>query len=153
MATQTPLRPPELPLPRAPQSERASTSPLEIAGQPTLESLELLDHRSRSRALIPRLAAPGHYLVMRDGEEERLIPLGDHITHIGRGTAADLRFEEARVSRSHAIIVRYGNHVRVLDDRSANGTFVNDRRIVATEVADGDVIRLGRVAVRYLRLR
>jgi pSer/pThr/pTyr-binding forkhead associated (FHA) protein len=153
MATQTSLRPPEQPLPPASQAERASTSPLEIASEPTLESLKLLDHRARSRALSPRLAPPGHYLVMRDGEEEQLIPLGDHITHVGRGTGADLRLEEARVSRSHAIIVRYGNHVRVLDDRSSNGTFVNGCRIVAIDVADGDVIRLGRVAFGYRRLR
>jgi pSer/pThr/pTyr-binding forkhead associated (FHA) protein len=153
MATQTPLRTPDQPLDRAPRPEPASTEPLEIAGEPTLDSLRLLDHRARSRALVPRLAPPGHYLSMQDGEEERLIPINDHIIHVGRGAAADLRFEEARVSRSHAIIVRYGHHVRVLDDRSANGTFVNDCRIVATDVADGDVIRLGRVAFRYRRLR
>jgi pSer/pThr/pTyr-binding forkhead associated (FHA) protein len=127
--------------------------PLEIASQPALEALTLLDHRARSRALVPRLAPPGHYLAMRDGEEEWLIPITDHITHIGRGAAADLRFEESRVSRRHAIIVRYGNHVRVLDDRSSNGTFVNDCRIVAIDVVDGDVIRLGQVAFTYRRLR
>jgi hypothetical protein len=152
MATQTPLRPPDQPLGPAPQSEPACTEPLELALEPVLDSLRLLDHRTRSRALVPRLAPPGHYLAMQDGEEERLIPINDHIIHVGRGAAADLRLEEARVSRSHAIIVRYGHHVRVLDDRSANGTFVNDCRIVATDVADGDVIRLGRVAFQYRRL-
>ena len=81
------------------------------------------------------------------------MPLGDRIIHVGRGLGADLRFDEVRVSRRHAIIVRYGNHVRVLDDRSANGTFVNGCRVVAIDVADGDVIRLGRVAFRYVRLR
>jgi pSer/pThr/pTyr-binding forkhead associated (FHA) protein len=54
------------------------------------------------------------------------------------------------VSRSHAIVVRYGRHARVLDDRSANGTWVNGRRIVATTLAEGDVIRLGPVAFRYV---
>ncbi len=153
MATQTPLRPPDQPLDPVPPSAPACTEPLEIADQPVLDSLALLDHRARSRALIPRLAPPGHYLAVRNGEEERLIPINDHIIHVGRGTAADLRLEEPRVSRSHAIIVRYGHHVRVLDDRSANGTFVNDCRIVATDVADGDVIRVGRVAFQYRRLR
>ena len=64
--------------------------------------------------------------------------------------SSDLRIEDPRVSRSHAIIVRYGRHARVLDDRSSNGTFVNGRRIVATTLAEGDVVRLGPIAFRYV---
>ncbi len=153
MTTQTPLRPAEPPPHRLPQTEPAVTASLEIAEEPIRDSLPLLDHRARSRALIPRVAPPGHYLAMQAGREERLIPLDDQIIHVGRGAGSDLRFEDAGVSRRHAIIVRYGNHVRVLDDRSSNGTFVNGCRIIAIDVADGDVIRLGRVTFRYLRLR
>jgi pSer/pThr/pTyr-binding forkhead associated (FHA) protein len=73
--------------------------------------------------------------------------------HLGRSTAADIRFEDAHVSRRHAIVVRYGRHVRVLDDRSSAGTFVNGARIIAAELSDGDVVRLGPVTVRYVVVR
>ena len=74
------------------------------------------------------------------------------ITHIGRGLAAHVRFEDQRVSRDHAIIVRHGRFARLLDNRSANGTFVNGRRVVVTNLQDGDVIRVGPIAVQYVEL-
>ncbi len=82
-----------------------------------------------------------------------LISIEDRVTHIGRAATADLRFEDPRVSRRHAILVRYGRHVRVLDDRSSEGTFVNGSRVVATDLTEGDVVRLGPVAFTYTIVR
>ena len=83
---------------------------------------------------------------------ERLVPLDAKVTHIGRGLASDVRIEEQRVSRTHAIIVCQGHHTRLLDNRSANGTFVNDRRIIATNIENGDVIRTGSVVMTYIQM-
>jgi hypothetical protein len=146
MTTETLIRPPQ-PAPLEPP-----TAPLRL-GEPPLDALDFLDHRMRRRVLQRRLAGPGHYLAMSAGDEERLLPIAERITHVGRSLGAELRFEEVHVSRRHAIVVRYGHHVRVLDDRSSEGTFVNGTRIVATDLQDGDVIGLGRLALRYLRVR
>jgi pSer/pThr/pTyr-binding forkhead associated (FHA) protein len=80
------------------------------------------------------------------------VPLDRQITHLGRGFTADLRIEQSHVSVSHAILVRHGRFVRVLDNRSKNGTFVNGRRIVATNLQDGDILRLGPIAMRYVAI-
>jgi pSer/pThr/pTyr-binding forkhead associated (FHA) protein len=80
------------------------------------------------------------------------VPIDAKVTHIGRGLNSDVRIEEQRVSRSHAILVRHGHSTRLLDNRSANGTFVNGRRIVATNIADGDVIRIGPVVTTYVQV-
>ena len=48
---------------------------------------------------------------------------------IGRTLAADVRFDDPTVSRRHALIVRQADGVRVLDDRSLNGVFVNGERV------------------------
>jgi len=56
------------------------------------------------------------------------------------------------VSRRHAILVPRPGGARILDDRSANGTFVNGRRIQQADLCDGDVIVVGRVVLRYLDL-
>ena len=120
--------------------------------EPILDALALLDHRTRHRAIGRRLAPFGHYLVFEQDGEEWLVPIDSQVTHIGRGLTADVRVEEQRVSRSHAILVRHGHHTRLLDNRSANGTFVNGRRIIATNIVDGDVIRLGPVVMTYLQV-
>ena len=129
------------------------TAPLEAgASAPILNSLALLDHRIRSRAIRRRLAPFGHYLAFADNGTDWLVPLTEKVVHIGRGLTSDVRIEEQRVSRSHAILVRNGHHTRLLDNRSANGTYVNGRQIIATNIADGDVIRIGPVVMTYVQV-
>jgi hypothetical protein len=118
-----------------------------------VDAAPLLDHRARSRLVPERLARRGAYLAFQDGDQTLLHPLDAKITHIGRGTSAELRLEEKRISRDHAIVVRHGNFARLLDNRSSNGTFLNGRRVVATNLANGDVIRVGPVAMQYIEVR
>ena len=115
-----------------------------------VDALPLLDHRTRMRAIEPHLALRGHYLELEEDGRRMYVPLEEKITHIGRGFTADLRLEQVHVSVSHAILVRHGRHVRMLDNRSSNGTFVNGRQIVATTLNDGDVVRVGPVVMRYI---
>jgi hypothetical protein len=129
------------------------TAPLESPdAEPILDALPLLDHRTSQRAIRRRLAPFGHYLAFAQDGEEWLVPIDAKVTHVGRGLTAHVRIEEQRVSRSHAILVRHGHATRLLDNRSANGTFVNGRRVLATNVADGDVIRIGPVVMTYLQI-
>jgi hypothetical protein len=124
------------------------------AGHPfVVDSLALLDHRTR-RLTIPAQDAPaGRYLSIGDGAERRLLPLQRPITHIGRGLIADFRLEDPHVSRRHAIVALRGEGVRVLDDRSATGTFVNGRAVTVAHLSDGDVVRFGRAVFRYAEIR
>ena len=158
MTTETPLGtadPTGLPLEEqetAPLQEQ-ETAPLAAPdNQPVLDSFGLLDHRARGRAIPRRLAPFGQYLALADGEAEWLLPLDAKVTHLGRGLGSDVRIEDQRVSRSHAILVRHGRQTRLLDNRSANGTFVNGRQVIVTNVVDGDVIRLGPVVMTYVQV-
>jgi pSer/pThr/pTyr-binding forkhead associated (FHA) protein len=94
--------------------------------------------------------APGRYLALADGEEQRLLALSRPITHIGRGFTATIQLEDPGVSRRHAILTQRRDSVRILDDRSSNGTFVNGRRILEAELHDGDVIVIGGVVLVYV---
>jgi len=60
---------------------------------------------------------------------------------IGRRPSCQLRFpvDLTIVSREHATIIREGNRFRVVD-KSANGTFVNGKRIKEAYLKDGDVM-------------
>lgn len=117
-----------------------------------VDPIACLDERVRRQATPARPAEPGRYIEVQGSNETLLIPLGNGVTHIGRGLAADLHLDEDSVSRRHAILVYSRAGVRVLDDRSSNGTFVNGRRVVQADLQNGDVLVLGRVVLRYLEV-
>jgi pSer/pThr/pTyr-binding forkhead associated (FHA) protein len=115
----------------------------------------LLDHRTRESTMLQDVAPSGRYLAIEDEGRRRLISLTRPITHIGRGLIADVRLEDPHVSRRHAIIAIRGEGpgaVRVLDDRSSQGTFVNGNEVTVADLHDGDIVRFGRVAFRYTEI-
>jgi pSer/pThr/pTyr-binding forkhead associated (FHA) protein len=109
--------------------------------QPTVPWLE------RARAMT---SGPGEYLALDDGDGLRVVPLTREWTRVGRSLAADIRFDDATVSRRHALLVRQADGVRVLDDRSLNGVFVNGQRVDWRIVHDGDEIIVGRYRLTFL---
>jgi len=88
---------------------------------------------------------PGQYLAYK-GSDDLVVTftLRREWTRIGRSLAADIRFDDPTVSRRHALIVRQADGLRVLDDRSLNGVFVNGERVEWSTLADGDEIVIGR---------
>jgi pSer/pThr/pTyr-binding forkhead associated (FHA) protein len=131
-----------------------TTSPQELSEQTTaaLDAVSCLDERVRRCALSAAPTEPGRYLEVQGPEGSVLIPLQAGVLHIGRGLSADLRLDDASVSRRHAILVDRGPGVRILDDRSLHGTLVNGQRITQRDLSDGDVLVVGRVAMRYLEV-
>src|SRR6516162_635177 len=98
------------------------------------------------------LAQPGDYLSYEEGGEMRTVALSREWTRIGRSLAADVRFDDPTVSRRHALIVRQPDGVRVLDDRSLNGVFVNGARVEGKVLQDGDEIIVGRHRLSFLNV-
>jgi hypothetical protein len=137
-------------------------------GSPTLEPLEMpapttgavdVESQTEPRQLPAWLSEPsallgeaGEYICFEDGDEVVVVPLTREWTRIGRGLAADVRFDDPTVSRRHALIVRGADGLRVLDDRSLNGVFVNGQRVEWSPLAHGDEIRVGRHRLYYATL-
>jgi pSer/pThr/pTyr-binding forkhead associated (FHA) protein len=117
-----------------------------------LDTLSVLDHHTRAQAIPPEQAGPGRYLEIEGADGRRLLSLHEPMIYVGRSFTAGLRLDDHSVSRRHAIFVRRAGAMKVLDDRSLNGTFVNGRRIDEAELADGDVITLGSVVLAYREL-
>jgi pSer/pThr/pTyr-binding forkhead associated (FHA) protein/predicted RNA-binding Zn-ribbon protein involved in translation (DUF1610 family) len=97
------------------------------------------------------LGAPGQYLAYRSPSDDLIVfTLEREWTRIGRSLAADIRFDDPTVSRRHALIVRQPDGLRVLDDRSLNGVFVNGERVEWSTLADGDEIVIGRHHLQFV---
>ena len=97
------------------------------------------------------LSDPGQYLAYRSPSGDVLaFALHREWTRIGRSLAADIRFDDPTVSRRHALIVRQPDGLRVLDDRSLNGVFVNGERVEWSTLADDDEIVIGRHHLHFV---
>jgi hypothetical protein len=139
----------------ASRAERTAgaASPLETGGlggalsRP--EPVDGEDWLQRARELI---AVPGEHLAYEEGGELKTVALTREWTRIGRSLAADVRFDDPTVSRRHALVVRQADGVRVLDDRSLNGVFVNGSRVERRVLRDGDEILVGRYRLRFLSI-
>jgi hypothetical protein len=67
---------------------------------------------------------------------------------IGRSSACHLVLADDTVSRRHAALSVEGGRWLLRDLGSSNGTWLNGRRIVESEVRPGDVLHLGGARIR-----
>lgn len=92
------------------------------------------------------LSGPGLYLVCTEDDDElQAFELDHGWNRIGRSATADVRLDDPTVSRRHALVVwEPGEPVRVLDDRSLNGIFLNGDLTDWGTLNDGDELTIGR---------
>ena len=69
---------------------------------------------------------------------------------IGRATVNDICVSQDSVSRTHATIMVDEHGVKIRDNVSTNGTYVNDHKIHEVYLKDGDLIKVGRSIFKFL---
>ena len=80
----------------------------------------------------------------------RVLPLADGDNVLGRDGDADVRLDDASVSREHALIRVSGGSATIEDLGSKNGTFVGEDRVRSPlPLQDGDVFTLGEVTLLF----
>jgi predicted RNA-binding Zn-ribbon protein involved in translation (DUF1610 family) len=121
--------------------------------QAVIELAPEIEDRSWLADLRGSLEDPGQYVAYQSGDDVVAYGLEREWTRIGRSLAADIRFDDPTVSRRHALVVRQPDGLRVLDDRSLNGVFVNGARVEWSPLAHGDEIRVGRHRLYYATLQ
>src|SRR3954452_15656316 len=138
--------------PRQP-GEVQATGTLPISGEGTLAPQAADPERARpdwigeARA---NLNVAGKYLAYEESGRIVVVPVSREWTRIGRSLAADVRFDDATVSRRHALVAHEEGRVGVLDGRSLNGIVVNGRRVEWSPLIDGDELVIGRHTLYYL---
>lgn len=112
------------------------------------ETTIIVDSRilEQSRAAAARNKA---YLIVISGPHVgRMYRIDDEQVVLGRSPDTDLQLNDVGVSRNHARLERSDEFVFVEDLQSANGTFVNGRRVGgAYQLQDGDKITLGTTTI------
>lgn len=97
-----------------------------------------LDGKSRARPCLVVLAGP------TVGE---MIGIVDGLT-VGRSTDADFQVADDGISRIHLRFeVLRGGQIRVVDQQSRNGTFINAAKVEQALLRDGDKIYIGSSAI------
>lgn len=85
-------------------------------------------------------------VMFRSTGERREFRLGGKRTVIGRKNDCDIRIPLSEISRHHTeILVVEGEKIVLKDLGSANGTFVNNKRVQTVRLAAGDHVIIGPV--------
>ena len=78
------------------------------------------------------------------------VELQGTVAVLGRDPSCDLVLSDSKCSRRHAVLEAGPQGIVVRDAGSANGVFVNDKKVERAALREGDVIRLGDVVLKVL---
>lgn len=76
------------------------------------------------------------------------ILIGDEIV-LGRGDDCDIILNDINASRQHAIIRVQSGKYQVKDNKSKNGTFINDKQVHYGSLREGDTLTVGESVFRF----
>ncbi len=86
--------------------------------------------------------------VMKDGKVLHASEFVKEKIVLGRILSADVRIDDPRVSRIHALVEVRNGALLLTDLASSHGTFVNGKKVVESALQFGDVIKLGFVEIK-----
>jgi hypothetical protein len=90
-----------------------------------------------------------YLVVVRGDHTSATIQLRERTVRIGRANDNEIILNDKLASRLHAVISSTDRGHLLRDNRSRNGTYVNDRRIEEHLLQDFDEIRIGNIVLRY----
>ena len=128
--------------------------------------IEINDHQvTESWRLVPndKLMIGSHLLQLLDRSEQRQekltwtvhykgeqVELSDQMT-IGRGSKAEITFNNSHISREHARLFTSSGLLWLLDLNSANGTFVNGKRLLGgCRLFHGDELSFDQLSMQVI---
>lgn len=82
-------------------------------------------------------------IMFKENGQRKDFALDPGQTVIGRQEACDLRIPLPEISRKHTVLIVSQEAVTIRDLGSANGTYVNNKRVAEQELSPGDHIVIG----------
>ena len=90
-----------------------------------------------------RIKCPAMWILQ--GSETTFRLRSESVKTVGRAPRADFIVDAALVSRVHCRLTAKDDRLEVVDLKSTNGTFVNDKRVEKAHLSAGDRLRVGRM--------
>lgn len=97
----------------------------------------------------PATSGPPCLVIISGDNMGRRYELGHLEVSIGRADNCTICVPTDQVSRKHATIQGILGKYYIVDNRSTNGTFVNEQKVERAKLADGDQIRVGKTVLKY----
>ncbi|MBI3409998.1 MAG: FHA domain-containing protein [Planctomycetes bacterium] len=88
-------------------------------------------------------------LVIKGADEGKQFELADPVITLGRDASSRIRLHDTEVSRRHAEFRRQGDETRLVDVGSANGTYLNNRKVQEATLQAGDHILIGQTTLVF----
>ncbi len=91
--------------------------------------------------------------VVSGTHEGKVIPIKDEKFLIGRGESCQLRPKSESISRKHCAIVQKDGRLLLVDLKSRNGTFINEKQVSSDKakiLKNGDRLRCGQLEFEIL---
>jgi hypothetical protein len=82
--------------------------------------------------------------------EPHEVELQGTLAVLGRDPSCDLVLNDVKCSRRHAVVEAGPDGLAIRDTESANGVFVNGRKVGRATLNEGDLVRLGEIVLRVL---
>lgn len=106
-------------------------------------STEIVGNRAAGTACLLQIYPPGNRVGTR-------YPLEEEPLLLGRDERCHIHVNDDSASRFHATLSLEDGSYHIADQRSTNGTYVNDHRVSVHALKDGDRIGVGRHIFRFL---
>ncbi len=92
----------------------------------------------------------GWVVFMNGPKRLKFVKIKQGVTKIGTGANSDVVIDDGYMSTDHAMVVMTPDGFWLQDNNSANGTFLNDNKLVKKEeLGDNDLILLGKTVLKF----
>ncbi len=89
------------------------------------------------------------FLILQGPDQGKRFELKGDVVALGRDSKNTIRLLDHEVSRRHAEVRCLGDSFRLVDLKSANGTFLNDEPVSDVVLRSGDQVRLGQSILAF----
>ncbi len=116
-----------------------------------IEDLQWLPYEQRTSHRVNEQYQSGKYklYVSKEGTMMSVENLNKDKVLVGRSHLCDIKIDQSSVSGKHFQLVMGPSGYVIEDLESTNGTYVNGERVERKELENGDVIEVGRYAMKY----
>jgi two-component system, cell cycle response regulator len=97
----------------------------------------------------PANSGPPCLVIISGDDMGRRYELGHTEVSIGRADTCTICVPTDQVSRKHCTVQGILGKYYIVDNRSTNGTFINEQKVERAKLVDGDQIRVGKTVLKY----